>query len=135
MPRLYHLNKYTPLRKSLRNNATHTEQLLWECLRQRRFHGLKWRRQEGIGRYVVDFYCPEKRLAIEVDGSHHAIPEQQAYDQERERFLNACYINVIRFTNEEVICDIRGLLGKLELALFPPTPCETPPKFGRGAHP
>lgn len=125
MPRLYHLNTHTKLRKSLRNNATEAERELWKYLRKRQFHGLKFRRQESIGRYIVDFYCPEKRLAIELDGEIHARLEQQEYDQIREQFLHSCYITVVRFNNEEVFSNIDGLLKKLELTLFPPTP--TPP--------
>lgn len=122
MPRLHHLNSHTSLRKSLRNNPTEAERLLWTYLRQRRFHGLKFRRQEGIGRFIVDFYCPAKRLAIEVDGIHHKGAEQQKYDHERDRFLNACYIKVVRFYNREVVLNIDGALKKLEKVVFPPTP-------------
>ncbi len=126
MPRLYHLNQYTSLRKSLRNHATNAERLLWRYLRQRQFHGFKFRRQEGIGRYIVDFYCPAKRLAIEIDGDNHDAPEQKDYDHERTRFLRSCYIRVVRFRNNEVMRNIRGVLRKLERILLTPTPKPPP---------
>ncbi len=130
MPRLYHLNAYTPLRKSLRNNATPAEQQMWKYLRRRQFHGLKFRRQEGIGRYIVDFYCPKKRIAIELDGHGHDGSEQRLYDKEREHFLDECYISVIRFRNEEVLCAIEAVLRRLEVAVLSSTPCGPLPNSG-----
>lgn len=119
MPRLYHLNAHTHLRKYLRNHSTSPERMLWQYLRRRQFHDLKFRRQEGIGRYIVDFYCPEKRLAIEIDGTSHNSSQQQAYDRERTEYLNACYIWVVRFSNNDVIENIQLVLCKLERMLFP----------------
>jgi len=126
MPRLYHLNKYTALRKELRNNPTKAENFLWRILRNRKFCGLKFRRQESIGRYIVDFYCPEKRLVVEVDGKIHNTHEQQEYDDIRKKFLSSCYIEVIRFSNDEVYYDIDSVLRKLKFVTSAPTPIAPP---------
>ena len=126
MPRLRHLNLYTPLRKSLRNNATIAEQELWHYLRHRQLNGLKFRRQESIGRYIVDFYCPSKRLAIELDGPIHDSPDQIKYDYQRTKYLNACFIRVLRFRNCDVHTNIQSVLDKIISETFP-TP-SSPPK-------
>ena len=69
------------LRQSLRNNATATEAILWKALKGKQIDGLKFRRQFGLGPYVLDFYCPEIRLCIELDGDIHNSYEQALYDE------------------------------------------------------
>ena len=90
-------------RKQLRNNMTSAEVVLWQMLKGRQVNGLKFRRQFGVGPYVLDFYCPELRLCIELDGAYHFTPEQQAYDCHRTRYLtNEHGIRVLRFENRVV---------------------------------
>lgn len=93
-------NKSYAHAKSMRHDMTTAERVLWNYLRGSKVNGLHFRRQQVIGRYIVDFYCAEKRLVIEVDGESHAF--QQDYDNEREKFLLGMDISVIRFTNAEV---------------------------------
>ena len=77
------------LRQSLRNGSTPSERKLWNVLKHGNLDGYKFRRQHSVGRYVVDFYCPTKRLAIELDGDSHFTDEAIEYDRERTIFLNA----------------------------------------------
>ena len=71
------------LRKALRKQATPAERKLWSIVRDRRLDGYKFRRQHGIGRYILDFYCSKAKLAVEVDGSVHDDPARAEYDRER----------------------------------------------------
>jgi len=103
MPRLHNKKELISFRKQLRNNATQAEKLLWYELRKSQLIGKKFRRQHGIGKYILDFYCPEARLAIELDGSQHEEDNQQEHDEIRTKFLNGLRISVIRFKNTDVI--------------------------------
>ena len=89
--------------RELRKNQTDAERLLWHHLRTRRFYNFRFRRQQVIGSYIVDFYCSEAKLIIELDGGQHALEEALLYDQERTAVLNACGCKVIRFWNNDVI--------------------------------
>lgn len=90
------------LRQCLRNEATPAERELWNLLRKSSLGGHKFRRQHGVGRYIVDFYCPSERLAIELDGDSHFTKEASEYDRERTIHLNSLNIRVIRFLNSDV---------------------------------
>lgn len=103
--------------RKLRKQQTPAEQILWECLRNRGLLNTKFRRQHNIGRYIVDFYCHEKLLIIELDGSIHV--NQQAEDSIRENWLKSNNFTVIRFKNEEVFNDIELVLQKISQALIP----------------
>jgi very-short-patch-repair endonuclease len=94
--------------KKLRKNSTDVEKLLWKYLGAKRFKGLKFRRQEPIGRYIVDFISYEKRLIIEVDGGQHATDKGK--DEERDKWLNDQGYKVLRFWNNDVLTNIDGVL-------------------------
>ena len=98
------------LRKNLRNSTTSAEAILWTCLQGRKLLGKKFRRQVGIGRYIVDFFCPECRLAIELDGAPHFSANVDMYDTERTNYLERQGIKVIRFENRTVHHDIELVL-------------------------
>ena len=85
--------------RRLRQNETWAEKLLWRWLRARRFTGYKFRRQHPMGPYILDFFCEEAELNIELDGSQHGFPEQQKHDAERDQFLQARGIKTLRFWN------------------------------------
>jgi len=85
---------------------TDAERLLWRELRSRQLDGQKFRRQQPIGRYVVDFVCLEKRLVIEVDGGHHAQGEQSAHDTDRTLWLRTEGFRILRFWDDEVLKNI-----------------------------
>ena len=95
------------MRKGLRNNATPAEVTLWKALRGRGLGGYKFRRQQGIGEYVLDFYCPELKLCVEVDGSSH--DNKYFYDEQRTVYLNKQGIRVVRYTNEQVLTSLNGV--------------------------
>ena len=99
--------------RELRRPLTPAEAKLWQRLRRKQLHGLKFRRQHPIFRFIADFCCNEHRLVVEVDGQHHAEPEQQAYDQARTVWLEQRGYRVIRFTNHEVQTNIGGVLQEI----------------------
>lgn len=120
MPRLYNLNSHKALRRQLRREATTAERRLWCYLKNRKFHGFLFRRQHGIGRYIVDFYCPKLRLVIEIDGEVHQKLEIHLNDEIRQRYIEDCYLRVVRFTNDEVNNNIVEVMKKLgELVTSP----------------
>ncbi len=90
------------LARKLRQKETWPEKLMWRWLRDRRFSGYKFRRQHSVGDYCLDFFCEEAELAIELDGSHHGHPGQQAHDAEREKFLKSLGIKTLRFWNSHL---------------------------------
>lgn len=98
----------------MRNRATEEEKILWSCLKGGKL-GHKFIRQYSIEGYVVDFYCPEKRLAIELDGEQHA--QNLEYDNYRTKYLKAFNIKVIRFWNCEIKSNLTSVLRKIKLAL------------------
>jgi very-short-patch-repair endonuclease len=99
--------------RELRHRETEAEQKLWALLRNRQLKGKKFRRQHAIANYVVDFYCNESKLAIELDGNFHTKPEVKEYDDSRTASLNETGITVLRFWNEEVISDPSKVLLKI----------------------
>ncbi|MBI3361526.1 MAG: DUF559 domain-containing protein [Chloroflexi bacterium] len=96
--------------RELRREATDAEKLLWQLLRNRQLNGAKFRRQHPFHGYILDFYCHEAKLAIELDGGGHAEPERRKHDAERTRALQAEGIRVIRFWNDEVLRNTEAVL-------------------------
>lgn len=94
--------------RQLRQQLTDVEQQLWLILRNRQLTGLKFRRQVPIGAYIVDFYCHECGLVVELDGSQHLV--QREYDDIRTQFLQAQGLTVLRFWNNEILSNIEGVL-------------------------
>lgn len=97
----------------LKKTPTIAENLLWQNLRDRNILGLKFRRQHPIKNFILDFYCHEKQLAIEIDGEIHNKSENRSYDESRTQELNAMNIHVLRFNNHEVLNDISGVLKRI----------------------
>jgi len=91
----------------LRRNTTQPERILWSILRGKSLGGLKFRRQHAVDPYIVDFYCHEARLVIELDGESHE--GQQAYDARREEFLRDLGLTVFRITNDDVLDNLEGV--------------------------
>jgi very-short-patch-repair endonuclease len=104
-------------RKELRAKETEAEEKLWLFIKNKEFHGLKFYRQYSVGGYILDFYCPKLRLGIELDGNQHKERETILYDKDREKYLGALSIRVIRFWNNEVINDIEKVLEKIILEI------------------
>lgn len=89
--------------KSMRTNATDAESLMWHLLRAKRFMNLKFRRQHVIEPYIVDFYCHELGLVVELDGGQHGTDDAIEYDAERTKFLEALGLKVVRYWNHDVL--------------------------------
>ena len=90
---------------------------LWQRLRDRGFMGYKFYRQYGIGEYIADFYCPQQRLVIEIDGGHHYSDAGKEYDESREKYMSSLAIKTIRFSNLDVLQNIEGVLAEIEKEL------------------
>ncbi|MFZ4727908.1 MAG: HsdR family type I site-specific deoxyribonuclease, partial [Pseudanabaena sp.] len=127
--------------RELRKNQTSAEKVFWEIVRTKRFLGLKFRRQHQIGNYIVDFYCHDRKLVIELDGEIHNQPEQQQRDRQRSEYLKSLGLTVLRFTNQEISQNLETVLQNL-LDLLSPSPTGrgarregslSPSPFGRGA--
>ena len=99
--------------RELRQELTEAEKLLWEELRNRKFNGLKFRRQHPLDKFIVDFYCNEKKIVLELDGGVHNEKINKEYDEARTAMLAGLNIIVLRFKNEEVINDMQGVLKKI----------------------
>lgn len=98
----YNGSKAIKTRRLLKRNLPATENILWYYLRNRRFYGIKFRRQYSGNNYVIDFYCPAARVAIEIDGDSHFTDDAPKQDHLRQQFIEDCGIKVLRFTNKEV---------------------------------
>ncbi len=96
--------------KELRRKLTLPEVILWRALRGRKLDGARFRRQHPIGPFILDFYCDEARLAIEVDGSGHQHPDQARYDQQRTEWLEARRVAVLRVYARDVLENLEGVL-------------------------
>jgi len=109
----FNLKYQKKVRQKLRNNSTEFEIILWSRLKDRQCGNFKFVRQFGVGGYIVDFYCPKKRLAVELDGSQHSAVESQKYDEERSKYIEHLNINVIRFWNNEISQNLEGVLDEI----------------------
>ena len=97
--------------RMLRKNQTPAEYVLWGCLRNRQLLGLKFRRQQPISSFIVDFVCFENKVIIEVDGSQHLLNEKS--DTKRTKILEQNGFHVLRVTNDEVINELNGVIEKI----------------------
>ena len=111
-----HYNKTTEKEKrgALRKNQTHAEKVLWSQLRNRQLLGIKFRRQYSVDHFVIDFYAPELKLAIESDGSIHELGDQKDYDKARQEYLENFGITFLRITNEELFGNPNKALERIE---------------------
>ena len=113
--------KLKPVARQMRHQPTPEEKTLWQCLRGRQLAGLRFRRQHAIDRFIVDFYCAEARLVIEVDGPIHQYSQEQ--DGLRQEFLESRGLRVLRFTNDEVAGSVERVLARIAAgSTSPPGP-------------
>jgi len=108
--------------RDLRNQSTLSEVLLWKHLRARQMKGFQFNRQKPLKNFIVDFYCKQLNLVVEIDGSSHEGKEQ--YDEDREIELSKLALTFLRFTDQEVKTNIRGVLMQIEhwIEANPPNP-------------
>ena len=99
--------------RELRRDQTPAERVLWEALRDRRLDHLKFRRQVPMDVFVLDFYCRDLKLIVELDGDIHAEPRQAAHDQNRDAYLRSLGCTILRFPNEAIRTDLPGVLHKI----------------------
>lgn len=109
---VFNLSRYKNRRSELRTNMTESEMLFWQAVRGKQL-GVKFRRQHGIGHYIVDFYCAELGLVVELDGSGHFTPEGMGYDQVRDAYLTSLGLRVLRFSNDEVTQHLADVLEQV----------------------
>jgi very-short-patch-repair endonuclease len=126
--KIHNLSDKKSLRQKLRHEATPAEKLLWKGLKKSAV-GAKFRRQHGVGPYVLDFYCPEHKLAIEILGGVHKDVLRSAHDAERQAWLESQGIRVLCFENREILELSEYVVGLIRTAVLepPPRPSATPP--------
>ena len=111
-------SKQTALARALRGRQTEAERTLWRYLRDKRLAGSKFRRQQPLGNYIVDFVCFEHRLIIELDGGHHNEDLERAVDEEREAWFENSGYRVMRFWNNDLLKNLDGVLETISGALI-----------------
>ena len=111
MGKIYNHAEYKERRRKLRKTQTDCERIVWNLLRNKQCNNLKFYRQYSIGSYILDFYCPKIKMAIELDGGQHA--QRQEYDRIRTQYLTGYNIKELRFWNNEVIENIDGVYDKI----------------------
>jgi very-short-patch-repair endonuclease len=99
--------------RTLRKNQTDAEKKLWSATRDRQLAGIKFRRQFSVNNFIIDFYAPEHRLGLEVDGGQHYENRSQEYDKTRTEELEKLGIKILRFTNLEILKNLRGVCEKI----------------------
>ena len=112
---MYHNSKLKTRAQELRKNMTEEERKLWyEYLNQ---YPQRFRRQVTCGGFILDFYCAAAKLAVELDGSQHFMPQGRAYDLERTACLESQGIMVLRFSNTDVLCNFYGVCQMIDIAV------------------
>ena len=121
------------LAREMREKATPAETFGWELFRERRFLALKFRRQHQIGDYIVDFYCHEKHLVVELDGPVHDATKRQPVDAKRDAYLKSLGMTIVRIKNERLFEETEAVLHEIAQAIAPGGAIQPPSPFGRGA--
>jgi very-short-patch-repair endonuclease len=109
--------------RRLRRAMTDEEKQMWQALRAGRFAGFKFRRQHPLGKYYLDFFCPVARLSVELDGFQHGLPEQRSHDAQREAYIVAQRIILLRFWNRQWRSNREGVLLEIWNTLRERTGC------------
>ncbi|MFA4872289.1 MAG: endonuclease domain-containing protein [Patescibacteria group bacterium] len=116
-------SKQTVLRRHLRQSMPSAESIIWKHIRNRRLSGIKFRRQHSIGKFVVDFYCLEVKVAIEIDGGSHTASEVvETKDQDRQKFIESLGIKVLRYDNLSVYESLNNVLNDISENILSPSP-------------
>src|SRR5581483_6362873 len=113
MTQIFNRHDEIEKRRRLRNEMPKAEMLLWQLIKGKQVSGYKFRRQYSVGIYVLDFYCPTLRLAIEIDGSSHDGDDAQEYDTARQQYIEALGIQFLRFTNSDIYNNLEGVITKI----------------------
>jgi very-short-patch-repair endonuclease len=132
MKRIFNKTSERQKRKALRRVMPEAEVILWSKLQKRQVDGFKFRRQYSVGAFVIDFYCAERKLAIEIDGDSHYQPGAEERDKKRQKWIEQYGIRFLRFTNDEVRKNLYGVLDAIEEAVKNDP---LPPKRWRASRP
>jgi very-short-patch-repair endonuclease len=116
MTKHYNKKSEQEKRRILRKNMTYCEKIVWLHLKKRQL-GYRFLRQYSVDHFVIDFYCPELKLAVELDGDVHEIPEQKEYDTDRQKYLEKFGIKFIRIKNEEFLGNPNKAFDRKEKAI------------------
>jgi len=112
--KLYNKSSTLQFRRQLRRNQPATERLFWSKIRNRQLLGFKFRRQYSIGKFIVDYCCPEAKLIVEIDGdSHYSSNKSLSKDRVRQKYLESLGFNILRFTNKDITGNLEASLEKL----------------------
>lgn len=111
---LYNNKTLKERRRELRKNQTPAEKLLWKYISRDKIFGLRFLRQYGAGPYILDFYCAQIRLGIEVDGDIHSSKERKLYDKDRAEYLKSLDIQILRFWNDDVLNNTKEVIKNLK---------------------
>jgi len=115
LTKIYNITKSIETRRRLRKNQSDVERLVWSKLRNRQVLGFKFRRQYGIGLFIVDYCCPEAKLVVELDGdSHYLTQEVKDKDRQRQQYIESLRFMVLRFTNKDVRENLSGVSEVIE---------------------
>ncbi len=115
--RIRGLAVYGERQRSMRKAPTMAEKTVWNVLKNKQLDGLKFRRQHGIGLYIVDFYCDQLKLIIEIDGGIHDTQEAKSYDRERNQYLESMGYRILHFRNIEIMNNLPSVLEKIRIDL------------------
>jgi len=113
MTKLYNKSSEKVKRRQLRQDITKAEKIIWAKIKNRQIENCKFRRQYSVDKFVIDFYSPILKLAIEIDGDSHFEDDAVEYDIERQVFIESAGIKFIRFTNEDVYGNLSGVLESI----------------------
>lgn len=109
MTKVFNKKAQTPRRRALRHSMSIAEVILWSKLSRKQMLGYKFRRQYSVDQYIIDFYCPRLKLAIEVDGDSHYFPGSEEHDNIRQKHIETFGVRFLRFTNDDVCDNIDGV--------------------------
>jgi very-short-patch-repair endonuclease len=112
MTEIFNNSRYKDSRKYLRNHPTFTESILWKYLKGKQLCGYKFRRQYSVNKFILDFYCPKLKLAVEIDGITHENAHQREYDYKRQLYIESFSIILIRFSDDEILSNLDLVIEK-----------------------
>ncbi len=112
MTKLYNIQSQKETRRILRKQPIKSERLLWQKLKNKQL-GYKFRRQFGIGKYIVDFYCPKLKFIVEVDGATHCTDGEVAYDKIRQKYLESLEMTIKRYLNSDIYNNLDSVVGDI----------------------
>jgi very-short-patch-repair endonuclease len=129
MTKLFNKTSEKLKRRELRTNMTKAEAIVWQKLRCKQIENCKFRNQYSVDRFVLDFYSPEIKLAIEIDGESHFQEGVAQYDEERQVFIESAGIQFLRFTNQDVYENLNGVLETIAYKIQELRECSLADRF------